>query len=691
MQVTGPRDDPTAVRRSRAVVFAALRHSFAKLAPRAQFRNPLSLGVYVGGIVTTITGLATSLGPMSDARRAAFCFAVAAWLWLSVLLADFAEALADDWAKARAATLRSMGGHAHAKRLLGEDRSKYCLVEAGTLRRGDIVLVEANEIIPADGTVIEGAASVSEGAMTGESAPVLRAAGGTLAFVRRGTHVLSDWLVVRVKSREGFFDPIVTISEGHPRPRTPQEIALSILLLATTLAFLLGMAVIAPSWHSTFAGTSSVFGLSALVMLVVCTIPIATRAAVATIGILSMARLMRANVIATAGGAVEAAADIDVLVLDKTGTITRGDRRAVAFKAAPGIDTPQLLEVAELASLADETPEGRSIVALVTQMLDQRPSIICDPAPTFLEFSAQTRISGVDLKGRRLRKGAADAVRHFVEKAGGSWPSAVSELVAEVARSGATPLVVAEGPNILGVIELRDILKTGIREHCVALRRMGIRTIMVTGDHHLTAMTIAAEIGVDDFLAEATPDKKRDLIREYQNKGHRVAMCGDGTNDAPALAQADVAVAMSSGTQAAKEASTLLALDSDPTNFIAIVEAGKQILMAHRSLTIFSISVELGKYFVIIPAVLAATYPALYALNVARLTSPQSAILSVVIFNALIVVPLLALAVRGAKARTGFAARLSHRNPWIYGLGGFLLPSICVKLIDICLGALTLV
>jgi potassium-transporting ATPase ATP-binding subunit len=690
MQVTMPRDDPPAVRRSRAIVSGAIQHSLTKLTPRMQLRNQPSLGVYAGGIFATIMGLATSVGPISDARRAAFSFMVAGWLWAAVLLADFAETLADDWAKAREATLRSKGSHLRAKRLLGEDRSKYRLVEADTLRRGDIVLVEANDIIPADGTVIEGAASVSEGAITGESAPVLRAAGGTLAFVRRGTHVLSDRLVVRVKSREGFFDPIVTISDQHPRPRTPRETALSILLLATTLAFLLGMTVIVPSWHASFAGTGSVLALSALVMLVVCVLPIATRAAIGTIGILSMDRLMRANVIATAGAAVEAAADIDILVLDKTGTITRGDRHAVAFKAAPGIATRHLLEVAELASLADETPEGRSIVALATQMLDQRPSIISDPAPKFYEFSAQTRISGVDLQGRSLRKGAADAARRFVEKAGGSWPSAVSELVAEVARSGATPLVVAEGPDILGVIELRDIVKTGIREHCVALRRMGIRTIMVTGDHQLTAMTIAAEIGVDDFVAEATPDRKRELIRGYQKKGHRVAMCGDGTNDAPALAQADVAVVMGSGTKAAKEAGTLLALDSDPTTFGAIVESGRQILMAHRSLAIFSISVELGKYLMIIPAVLAATYPAFYSLDLARLTSPRSAILSVVIFNVLIAAPLLAFAVWGVESRARFAARLSNSNPWIYALGGLLLPWVGVKLIDICLSELTL-
>jgi potassium-transporting ATPase ATP-binding subunit len=661
------------------------------LTPRAQIRRPLSLGVYVGSILTTLIGLATSVGPMSDPWRAAFSFAVATWLWSIVLLADFAEALADDWGNARAAMLRSTGGHLQAKRLLGSNRSEYRLVEAQTLRRGDVVLVEADDIIPADGTVIEGAASVSEGPITGESAPVLRAADGAHSFVRRGTHVLSDWLVVRVKSREGFFDPIVTISEGGPRSSTPHEMILSVLLVAATVAFLLGIALLAPRWHSIGAGSGSILGLSALVALLVCSIPIASRASISAIGILSMTRMMLANVIATSGGAVEAAATIDVLVLDKTGTITRGDRHAVAFQAAPGVSSRDLLEVARLASLADETPEGRSIVALVMRMWDPQPPSFPDPAMTFHEFSAWTRISGVDLEGRKLRKGAADAVHRFVDKAGGSWPSAVNALVDAVARSGATPLVVADGPRVLGVIELRDIIKGGIREYCLALRRMGIRTIMVTGDNHLTAMTIAAEIGVDDFLAEATPDKKRELIREYQQEGHRVAMYGDGTNDAPALAQADVAVAMSTGTQAAKEAGTLVALDSDPTNFVAIVQAGKKMLTASRSLMLFSMSAELVKYLVIIPVIFATTYPALNALNVARLTSPRSALVSAVIFNALIAVPLLLLSVRKVNARTRLASRLLPRKLWVYGLCGVLLPWIGIKLIDSCLSALRLV
>jgi K+-transporting ATPase ATPase B chain len=631
--------------------------------------------------------LATAFIATDGGRRAAFVLAIAAWLWLSVLLANFAESVAAEWGKARAATLRSMGRNVYAKRLLGTNRSDYRLVEAGALRRGDVVLVEANDIIPADGTVIDGAASVSEGAVTGESAPVLRAAGRDFSSVRRGTRVLSDWLIVRVRSREGFFDPMVTIWEGTRGSGTPQEIVWSMLLATAPIAFLLSIAPLAP----TSAGAGAVLALSALVALLVCSIPITTRAAVAAIGFASMARLMRANVIATSGGALEAAADIDVLVLDKTGTITRGDRHAVAFQAAPGIAARDLLDVAQLASLADETPEGRSIVALVTHMPDQHPRDLSGTAHTFYEFSAQTRISGIDLEGRKLRKGAADAVRLFAEESGGSWPSAVSELVDGVARSGATPLVVADGPRVLGVIELHDIVKGGIREHCAALRRMGIRTIMVTGDNRLTATAIAAEVGVDDFLGEATPERKRELIRQCQKDGHRVAMCGDGTNDAPALAQADVGVAMNSGTQVAKEASNLVALDSDPTKFIAIVETGTQMLMTRRSLTTFSMAVDLAKYFAIIPVALAATYPALNALNVARLTSPRSAILSAVIFNALIIVPLLLLAVRGSKARAESAARLSRRTLWIYGLAGILLPWVGIKLIDVCLTAFRLV
>jgi potassium-transporting ATPase ATP-binding subunit len=679
MIVAVPNGDASAGFLSRAMFLAAFRDSLAELAPRVQFRNSETLGVYVGSIFTTLIGLVMLFGATIGAWQAPFVLAVAAWLWLSLLLANLANAIAVRWAKGRAARLCSTEGHEQAKRLLGTNRSEYRLVDAGVLRRGDLVLVEANEIIPADGTVVEGAASVSEAAVTGESAPVLRAVGPHLSSVRCGTHVLSDWLVVRVRSREGFFDPIITIAELTARSRTPREIAMSMLLVAATLMFLLG---IWPLSHYPAALSGGVVRVSALVALLVCSIPITTRACGLAIGIASVSRLRRANVIATSGKSLEAAADIDVLVLDKTGTVTRGDRRAAAFLAAPGIEERELLDVAQLASLADETPEGRSIVALVSQMTDQRLRDLSDTAPTFHEFSAQTRISGVDLRGRKLRKGAADAVRRFAVEAGGTWPSAVDELVDGVARSGSTPLVVADGPRVLGVIELHDILKGGIREHCAALRRIGTKTIMATGDNRLTAAAIAAEVGVDDFLAEATPERKLELIRQCQRAGHRVAMYGDGTNDAPALAQADLAVTMNSGTQAAKEAANLVDLDSNPTKFIEIVETGRQMLMTRRSVTMLGIAADLAKYFSIMPVVFAATYPALNVLNVTRLTSPRSALVSAVIFNALIIPPLLLLAVRGVKARAAFGTGLFHLNLWIYGLVGFLLPWIGIRLID---------
>jgi potassium-transporting ATPase ATP-binding subunit len=674
-----PSGDSSAGFLSRAIFLAAFRDSLAELAPRVQFRNSETLGVYVGSLFTTLIGIVMLLGATIGAWQASFFLTVAAWLWLSLLLANFANAVAVQWAKARAVRLSSTEGNVQAKRLLGTNRSEYRLVDAGTLRRGDVVLVEANEIIPADGTVVEGAASVSEAAVTGESAPVLRAVGPNLSAVRCGTHVLSDWLVVRVRSREGFFDPIITISELTARSRTLREIALSMLLVAATLMFLLA---VGPLSHYPAALSGGVVGLSALVAFLVCSIPITTRACVLAIGIASLSRLRRANVIAMSSKSLEAAAYIDVLVLDKTGTVTRGDRRAAAFLAAPGIERRELLDVAQLASLADDTPEGRSIVALVTQMTEQRPRDLSDTTPMFHEFSAQTRISGVDFQGRKLRKGAADAVRRFAVEAGGTWPSAVDELVDGVARSGSTPLVVADGPRVLGVIELHDILKGGIREHCAALRRIGTRTIMVTGDNRLTAAAIAAEIGVDDFLAEATPERKLELIRQCQRAGHRVAMYGDGSNDAPALAQADLAVTMNTGTQAAKEAANLVDLDSNPTKFIEIVETGRQMLMTRRSLSNLSIAADLAKYLSIMPVVFAATYPALNSLNITRLTSPRSALLSAVIFNSLIIAPLLLLAVRGAKERAAFGTHLFNLKLWIYGLGGFLLPWIGIRLID---------
>jgi K+-transporting ATPase ATPase B chain len=678
-----PDGDPSAGFLGRTLITAATRDSLKKLAPHAQFRNTLTFGVYVGSIFATGVGIAMAFGAT---RGSAFILSIAAWLWLSILLTDFAEAIAEEWYKARAAALRSIGMNVYAKRLLGSNRSEYRLVEAGTLRRGDVVLVEANDIIPADGTVIEGAASVSEGEVTGESAPVLRAADRNLSFVRRGTRVLSDWLVVRVRSREGFFDPMVTISEGIRRTRTTSEISLSILLPAVTIAYLSGIALLSHPTH----GPGGVLPFSALAALVVWAIPNAIRASATAVGVVGMARLMQTKVIATSAAAVEAAADVDLLVLDKTGTITRGDRRAVAFHEAPGIAARELMDVAQLASLADETSEGRSIVALVTRTEGSHSCDLSDTPQTFHEFSAHTRISGLDLQGRRLRKGAADAVRHFVQEQGGSWPAAVGQLVDAVARSGATPLVVADGRRVLGVIELCDVVKSGIREYCAELREMGIRTMMVTGDNRLTATAIAAEVGMDDFLAEATPEMKRELIRSCQQEGYRVAVCGDGTNDAPALAQADVSVAMNSGTQVAKEAGNLIALDSNPTKFLEVVKVGNQMRATRRSLMALSVAADLSKYLVIVPAVFAATYPGLNALNFLRLTSLRSAILSAAIFNVLIAVPLLLLALGAIKAGVRFAGLVSRRGALIYGAAGTVLPWIVIKLIDVCLGAFRL-
>ncbi|HMD73917.1 MAG TPA: potassium-transporting ATPase subunit KdpB [Steroidobacteraceae bacterium] len=687
MNEPAPRVGLSTVLLDRAILAAAFRDSLAKLNPRVQFRNPETLGVYAASVFATLMGVAATFGATAGTARAGFLLAIAAWLWLSILLANIAEAIAVEWTKARAAMLRSRGGHSQAKRLVERSRREYRLVDASTLHRGDLVLVEANDVIPADGTVIEGAASVSEAAMTGESAPVLRAPGRELAAVRCGTLVLSDWLIVRVRSREGFFDPIATISEATERSPSPQQIALALVLATATLAFLLAVAPLSDFAHS----NSGVLGLSALIALLVCSTPVTTRAGVFVIGIVSLGRQMRANLIATTGGALEAAADVDLLVIDKTGTMTSGDRHAVAFHPAPGIEAAELLEVALLASLSDETPEGRSIVALVTQMPDQFVPGLSDEASVFHEFSAQTRISGVDLEGRKLRKGAADAVRRFSEGAGGSWSSAVSELVDRVARSGATPLVVADGPRLLGVIELHDVLKPGIRELCADLRRMGIRTIMVTGDNALTATAIGAAVGVDEFLGEATPEKKRELIRRCQKEGYRVAMCGDGTNDAPALAQADVAIAMSSGTRAAKEASDLVDLDSDPAKILSIVQTARRMRTTHISVTTFSIAADLAKYLAITPVVFAVTFPALNALNFIHLASPRSAIFATVIFNLAIIVPLLVAAVWGVKAGAQSHTVRSQRRQWIYGLGGMLLPWIGIKLIDMGLRALRLV
>ena len=677
------------------IISGALRDSFVKLDPRIQFRNPVMFVVFVGSILTTVIGIAAALGAVSDAGRPGFVLHVSAWLWLTVLFANFAEAVAEGRGKAQAATLRAMRKHVLAKRIIGKDRHEHQSSESSELKRGDLVFVEANDTIPADGEVVEGVASVNESAVTGESAPVLREAGGDFSSVTGGTRVLSDWLVVCVTSREGegFLDRMIAMVEGASRARTPNEIALAILLAMMTLVFLLATATLAPfsQYAVTSSGAGSVVTITVLVALLVCLIPTTIGGLLSAIGIAGMDRMVRANVIATSGRAVEAAGDVDVLLLDKTGTITLGDRNATAFHPAPGVDPRDLADASQLASLADETPEGRSIVVLAKTQFQLRGRDLSSTTHTFHKFSAQTRMSGVDLDGRNLRKGAASAIRQFVEHQGGAWPAAIGELVDTVARRGATPLVVAEGKRVLGVVELRDIVKGGIRERFAELRQMGIKTVMVTGDNRLTAAAIAAEAGVDEFLAEATPEAKLELIRRHQREGHLVAMCGDGTNDAPALAQADVAVAMNTGTQAAKEAGNMVDLDSNPTKLIEVVDVGKQMLVTRGALTTFSIANDVAKYFAIIPAAFATTYPALDTLNVMRLTSPESAILSAVIFNALIIIVLVPLALRGVKTRASSAAVLLRRNMLVYGLGGVLLPFAAIKIIDMLLALLGIV
>jgi K+-transporting ATPase ATPase B chain len=680
---------------TRPIVSAAIRESFAKLNPRVQFRNPVMFVVFVGSIFTTIIGVAAAVGWIRDTGHPAFVLGIAAWLWLTVLFANFAEAVAEGRGKAQAATLRAMRQHVQAKRLDSREGRQFQTVEASALKRGDLVLVEANDVIPADGEVVEGVASVNESAVTGESAPVLREAGGDFSSVTGGTRVLSDWIIVRITSREGegFLDRMIAMVEGAKRQRTPNEVALSILLAFMTIVFLLATATLAPfsQYAVAAAGKGSVVTLTVLVALLVCLIPTTIGALLSAIGIAGMDRMVRANVIATSGRAVEAAGDVDVLLLDKTGTITLGDRHATSFQPAPGVDVKELADIAQLASLADETPEGRSIVVLAKEKYQLRGRDLTSTAHTFQKFSAQSRMSGVDLEGRKLRKGAADAIRQFVESEGGTWAAKVSETVDAIARQGATPLVVADGRRVVGVVELRDIVKGGIRERFAELRQMGIKTVMVTGDNRLTAAAIAAEAGVDEFLAEATPEKKLELIRNHQKEGRLVAMCGDGTNDAPALAQADVAVAMNTGTQAAKEAGNMVDLDSNPTKLIEVVDVGKQMLVTRGALTTFSVANDVSKYFAIIPAAFAATYPSLDALNVMRLATPESAIMSAVIFNALVIIALVPLALRGVKTRAASAAVLLRRNLLIYGLGGIIVPFIGIKLIDMLLVAFGLV
>lgn len=662
----------------------AIRDSFRKLNPKLQMRNPVMLIVYIGAILTTALLIRDWLA--GAAAGAGFSLQITLWLWFTVLFANFAEAIAEGRGKAQAQTLRNARTQTKANLVSGSDTKR---VDAANLRKGDVVLVSAGEFIPGDGEVIDGMASVDESAVTGESAPVIRESGGDRSSVTGGTRVLSDWITVRITANPGetFLDKMISLVEGAKRQKTPNEIALTILLVGLTIIFLIAVATIEP--YAIYSGT--LISVVTLVSLLVCLIPTTIGGLLSSIGIAGMDRLLKRNVLAMSGRAVEAAGDVNVLLLDKTGTITLGNRMATEFVPAPGVTEEQLADVAQLASLADETPEGRSVVVLAKEQYKIRERDLTALGAEFVPFTAQTRMSGVNIKEQEIRKGAMDAIERYVASAGGQFPVAVRDACEEIAKAGGTPLVVVQGTQVMGTIYLKDIVKGGIKERFRELRQMGIKTVMITGDNPLTAAAIAAEAGVDDFLAQATPEAKLKLIREYQDSGMLVAMTGDGTNDAPALAQADVGVAMNSGTQAAKEAGNMVDLDSNPTKLIEIVEIGKQLLMTRGSLTTFSIANDVAKYFAIIPAMFAGTYPVLDTFNIMRLANPESAILSAVIFNALIIVALIPLALRGVKYEPVGADKILTRNLLIYGVGGLLVPFAGIKLIDSILVALGLV
>ena len=676
---------------SRQILFDALGDALCKLAPQQQWKNPVMFVVYIGSLLTT--GLWLWALFSGDNAPTRFMFSVTFWLWFTVLFANFAESVAEGRSKAQAASLRSSKRDIMAKKLDKPQYStNYAKVASATLRRGDILLIESGDFVPADGEVIEGAASVDESAITGESAPVIRASGGDFSSVTGGTRVLSDWLVVRVVANPGeaFLDRMIAMVESATRQKTPNEIALTILLVALTLIFLLTTVTLLPfSLYSVeIAKAGTPVSITVLVALLVCLIPTTIGGLLSAIGVAGIGRMMQKNVIATSGRAIEAAGDVDVLLLDKTGTITLGNRQASAFIPIGETSEKELADAAQLATLADETPEGRSIIVLAKQKFAIRERNIKELGATFVAFSAQTRMSGVNIGERQIRKGAVDAIRGYVEARTEKFPEEAGRIADIVARRGSTPLLVVDDGRVLGVIELKDTVKGGIKERFVELRSMGIKTIMITGDNRLTAAAIAAEAGVDDFLAEATPEAKLKLIREHQAEGRLVAMTGDGTNDAPALAQADVAVAMNSGTQAAKEACNMVDLDSNPTKLIEIVETGKQMLMTRGALTTFSLANDLAKYFAIVPAAFASTYPDLGILNVMGLSSPANAILSAVIFNALIIVVLIPLALKGVTYRPQSADTLLRNNLLVYGGGGVIVPFIGIKLIDLALTAL---
>ena len=680
--------DPTIVKK-------ALWDSFRKLNPVHQIKNPVMFVVEVGSILTTLLFFHAVLTGKGEASPS-FILQISVWLWITVLFANFAESMAEGRGKAQAESLRQTRREVSAKKLAKPSPdAAVTMIASSQLKKGDVVLVEAGDTIPMDGEILEGVASVNESAVTGESAPVIRESGGDRSAVTGGTTVLSDWLVVRITTSPGetFLDRMIAMVEGAKRQKTPNEIALDILLAGMTIIFLLVCVTLLP--YSLFsvkaAGQGTPVTITVLVALLVCLIPTTIGGLLSAIGIAGMDRMIQANVIATSGRAVEAAGDVDVLLLDKTGTITLGNRQATEFVPAPGVHVGALADAAQLASLADETPEGRSIVVLAKEKYSLRARDMQSIKAEFVPFTAQTRMSGVNLDNREIRKGAADSVEKYVQKMGGTFPSDVRSIVDDIAKQGATPLVVAEGNKVLGVVRLNDIVKGGIKERFAEMRKMGIKTVMITGDNPLTAAAVAAEAGVDDFLAEATPEAKLKLIREYQKGGRLVAMTGDGTNDAPALAQADVAVAMHTGTQAAKEAGNLVDLDSNPTKLIQIVEIGKQLLMTRGTLTTFSIANDVAKYFAILPAAFISIYPALGALNIMGLATPQSAVLSAVIFNALIIVFLVPLALRGVKYRPLGASVVLRNNALIYGVGGLIVPFIGIKLIDLLITAIHIV
>ncbi len=673
----------------------AVKDSFIKLHPKTQIGNPVMFLVFVSAILTTLLWMASLFGIKDADASSGYILAIAVILWLTCLFANFAEAISEGRGKAQADSLRASRKDVEAHKIpSAAEKETITAIPSAQLRKGDIVIVRTGEQIPGDGDVIEGAASVDESAITGESAPVIREAGGDRSAVTGGTTVLSDWIVVRITSEPGesFLDKMIAMVEGAARKKTPNEIALQIFLVALSIIFIL--VTVSLYTYSIFSAEQADMpnptSITTLVALLVCLAPTTIGALLSAIGIAGMSRLNQANVLAMSGRAIEAAGDVDILMLDKTGTITLGNRQACDFIPVDGASAQELADAAQLASLSDETPEGRSVVVLAKETFGIRERTLQDKGMTFIPFTAATRMSGVDFDGNEIRKGAADAMQKYVTQYGGSYSAECDDVVKAISNQGGTPLVVAKNHKILGVIHLKDIIKDGVKEKFADLRKMGIKTVMITGDNPLTAAAIAAEAGVDDFLAEATPEGKLQMIRDLQAKGHMVAMTGDGTNDAPALAQADVAVAMNTGTQAAKEAGNMVDLDSSPTKLIDIVRIGKQLLMTRGSLTTFSIANDVAKYFAIIPALFMGLYPGLSALNIMSLHSPQSAVLSAIIYNALIIVALIPLALKGVKYREVSSGKLLSRNLLIYGLGGLVAPFIFIKLIDMLLVALGL-